>query len=201
MRGKPFLTNKNGNTITDVKYSWTSESFRHRLWIFGDSYVTIAATRWPYYLYSWKMSDNILISGYAGEASRDGWTDWTETLRYGTPSIAVWCYGMNNPDDNAVNADWLTYTRIFIDDCNARNITPILATIPCTPVVDNSYKNSWVRSSGYRYVEFANAVNTSQDATTWFDNMLDTDNVHPKEAGAIALATAFVEAVPEVMIN
>lgn len=199
--GSPYVKNGCTATITDVSFTWTCEAFRHRIWIFGDSYITVANARWPYYLYEWEFNKNILLSGYPGEESRTGYYDWLEALKYGTPSIAIWAYGMNNTDNGAVNADWLAYTRLFLKDCERRDITPILATIPCIPNGNNSYKNAWVRSSGYRYIEFANAVNTAQDASTWFENMLSSDNVHPDIQGAIALACRAIEDVPELMIN
>lgn len=163
--------------------------------------MSIANTRWPYYLYDWGFNKNILVSGYGGEISRVGYFDFIETLKYGTPSIAIWAYGMNNTDNGSINADWLTYTRMFIKDCEDKDIVPILATIPCIPNGDNSYKNAWIRSSGYRYIEFANTVNTQQDSSAWYDEMLSNDNVHPAEAGAVALACRAINDVPEIMIN
>ncbi len=90
---------------------------------------------------------------------------------------------------------------MFLEVCALYDIQPILATIPCVPSYDNSYKNAWVRASGYRYIDFASAVNTAQDATTWYDDMLSSDNVHPDVQGAIALATQVLTDVPEILVR
>lgn len=197
--GHPYAWNNTSVTLTDAKFTYSVQAARNRTWVFGDSYVSIAATRWPYYMFDWGY-DNLMVSGYPGEESRIGFYDWRYAVTLGTPSIAIWAYGMNNTDEGAINADWLNYTRVFLEDCKQRDIIPILATIPCVPGGDNSYKNAWVRASGYRYIEFANAVNTAQDATTWFSDMLSSDNVHPTTEGAIALAIAALEAVPEIAV-
>ena len=118
----------------------------------------------------------------------------------GTPKYLVWCIGMNNPDNNELNSSWLTETQIIIKLCEERNITPILATIPSTPTNDNSYKTSWVKSSGYRYIDFEKAVGADK-ITAWFDGMLSSDNVHPSELGAKALASRFIIDVPEITHN
>ena len=199
--GTPYCYNGCSTSVTDAVFTYTCEDYRHRLWIFGDSYTSIANNRWTYYLYEWGYNENILINGFPGEQSRMGFFDWRDALNHGTPSIAIWAYGMNNTDNGSINADWLTYTRLFLKDCEDRDITPILATIPCIPNGDNSYKNAWIRASGYRYIEFANAVNTEQDASTWFTGMLSIDNVHPDVQGAVALACKAIQDVPEIMIN
>jgi hypothetical protein len=200
--GAPFVSNQSGATITNVKMTWTAKTLRNRIWIFGDSYVSGSDKRWPYYIYDWKFDENIMINGYPGEDAENGYKDFCNCLRLGAPSIAIWALGMNNPDDGAINTDWLKYTQAFIDVCKVFDITPILATIPNCPDANhhvNQYKNAWIRSeSGCRYIEFANAVNVEQDSATWYDDMLSSDNIHPDVQGAIALASQVLVDVPEI---
>ena len=197
--GAPYVLNNSGAEISNVKMTWTSSALRNRNWVFGDSYVTIATTRWPKYVYELGFGDNLMINGYPGEQSAAGYEDFISCLELGTPTICAWCLGMNDVDDGDVNADWLKYTQTFLRVCAFYDITPILATIPCCPIAEHRYKNAWVRESGYRYIDFASAVNIEQDSTTWHDDMLHTDNIHPTAIGAVALATQVLLDYPELL--
>lgn len=128
-----------------------------------------------------------------------------------TPKYAVWCLGMNNPDSGAINSSYLTNTQNFLAKCQEKGITPILCTIPSAwgsvsedsdiaVTRDNSYKNAWVKASGYRYIDFADAVEKA-DGTGWYDNMLSTDGVHPDVLGAITLADRFIRDFPEITMQ
>ena len=64
----------------------------------------------------------------------------------------------------------------------------------------NTLKNAYVVNSGYRYIDFAHAVSANGD-TTWYDNMLNADNVHPNEQGALALFNCAVSSVPELLFD
>ena len=199
--GAPYVFNNSGATITDVKMTWASAALRSRNWFFGDSYVSIATTRWPKYIYDLGFGDNLLINGYPGEQSQAGYSDLLNCIKLGMPSLMAWCFGMNDADSGSINATWLAHVNAFLEICRLYNITPILATIPCCPLADHQYKNAWVRSSGYRYIDFASAVNVSQDSSTWYTGMLSNDNIHPTEQGAIALATQVLVDVPELLIK
>ena len=197
--GAPYVYNNSGETITDVKMTWSSSAFRNRNWIFGDSYVSIAETRWPKYVYDLGFGENLMLNGYPGEQTAAGYADLINCLKQGKPSVMAWCLGMNDADNGEINSSWLSHTQAFLRVCRLYDITPILATIPCCPIANHSYKNAWVRASGYRYIDFASAVNVEQDSTTWFDGMLHTDNIHPTAQGAIALATQVLTDYPELL--
>ena len=90
----------------------------------------------------------------------------------------------------------------FIALCKENDSEPILATIPCIPSKNHEGKNAWVRSSGYRYIDFAKAVNGqtyTSGSSNWYDGMLSTDNVHPTTLGAQALASQLLQDLPEIM--
>lgn len=197
--GLQYIKNESGDTITDVKMTWGSSAFRHGIWFFGDSYVSGSDARWPYYINQLGFNGNILINGFPGEETKPGYKDFIDCLNYGKPTIAVWCLGMNNADSDAINSTWKKYTEAFLDVCELFDITPVLATIPCCPLTDHSYKNAWVRASGKRYIEFANAVNVTEDSTTWYDDMLANDNIHPTAQGAKTLASQIIVSVPEII--
>ena len=76
----------------------------------------------------------------------------------------------------------------------------VLATIPTVPTINNEYKNDYVRNSGYRYIDFANAVGAQADGT-WFSGMLSDDGIHPTDNGAKALFGEAIIDLPELTIK
>lgn len=189
-----------GSVLTDCKYSWTISDIKEDIWIFGDSYLGLTnPARYPYHLLQMGF-DKWLACGYPGGGSSAEKLSFTNLLAMAKPKYMVWCMGMNSPDNGDINTTWLTNTQAVLSLCNERNITPILATIPSVPDRDNSYKNDYVRNSGYRYIDFEKAVGADKDRA-WFDGMLSGDNVHPSELGAKALASRFIIDVPEIAQN
>ena len=59
-----------------------------------------------------------------------------------------------------------------------------------------TYKNNYVRNSGYRYVDLSKAVNTT--GTNWYSGMLSSDNIHPTSLGAKTLCYQVLASVPEI---
>ena len=81
--------------------------------------------------------------------------------------------------------------------CAANGIELIYGTIPSVPGQSNEKKNEYVRGTGKRYIDFAKAVGASSSGV-WYTGMLDEDNVHPTEAGAIALYHRAIADCPEL---
>jgi hypothetical protein len=106
---------------------------------------------------------------------------------------------MNDGDtSSAVNTSWKNCLDAVLDICNKNGIIPILATIPNTPTIENTYKNDIVKNSGYRYIDFASAVGASESGSSWFSGMLNSDNVHPNMTGALALYGKAISDFPEL---
>ena len=144
--------------------------------------------------------NNILLDAYGGRASTNALARFLENIEHSTPRFAVWTMGMNDADsDSAVNSTWLTKVTDFIAKCNEKKITPILATIPNVPGRVMTYKNAWVKASGYRYIDFAKAVNAESAGATWYSGMLSEDNVHPTNLGAKTLYYQVLADFPELM--
>ena len=188
-----------GSQLSNVTLAWNCDDYEKDIWVFGDSYLGMSnKSRWPYYILS-SGYDNCLYSGYPGSKSESMYNDWKNALTHGTPKYAVWCLGMNNEDpDDGINVSWKECVDLFIADCNERGIIPILTTIPNTPTMNNIYKNEYVRNSGYRYIDFASAVGATEANSSWFDGMLSSDNVHPSNTGAQALAQQVLKDFPEI---
>ena len=189
-----------GTTAENCRLTWSSDDFSSRIWIFGDSYIGFGyAARWPYYLYR-DGYDHSLIVGYPGMPARDALADLKRIVDKGAPEFAVWCMGMNNldPSPDTMNPEYLKATSEFIEICTSRGITPILSTIPNAPERNNTAKNNWVRSLGYRYIDFARAVGSYEDPE-WYPDMLSPDRVHPATKGAEALYMQVLCDFPEIM--
>lgn len=196
--GAPFVTN-NGDTPMTVTLSFTRQFVDKPVWFIGDSYFnTRHGRRWPYYMtrdgyYEW-MADHI-PGGHSGQML----ACFKHDLDFGTPKIAVWMLGMNDQSDKdgEPNDHWLKCVKEFISVCEARGITPVLCTIPTVPKRFHDCKTEWVRSSGYRYIDWYAAVGTDS-AGNWTEGYLFNDLVHPDFAGAEALWHAVHASLPEL---
>ena len=199
----PIFAKSIGSKLRNCDLKWTCSDLKADVWVIGDSYLGLTTPeRYPYHLLSAGF-DNWLACGYPGAGAYSQKMSVTNLLSMGTPKYLVWTIGMNNMDNGAINSSWLNETELIIEMCQERGITPILATIPSTwdsngeLTRDNSYKNAWIKSSGYRYVDFEKAVGADK-VTGWYDGMMSSDGVHPAELGAKALAARFIVDVPEI---
>ena len=205
--GSVFVRNETMVDLTDCSYSLTLGDVDSPVWIFGDSYLGLTnEARHMYYLREMGM-ENWLACGFPGGGAYQEGVSLKNLLTLGKPKYVVWCLGMNNGDSGSVNSSWLTTTESVIAMCEERGIEVILATIPSCGVyendtdpvvtVDNSYKNAWVKASGYRYIDYEKAV-VKDAATGWYEGMLSGDGIHPTSLGAKALASRFITDFPEI---
>ena len=170
------------------------------LWICGDSYITINdSTRWAYYLGEFGQLDNVMLHGYPGQGSITAIPSLEKELLLSVPKALVYCYGMNDgSDSDSVAANNWQYGFENIKALsNKYGFELILATIPTVPSINNEVKNSTIRNSKYRFIDFAKAVGASSSGV-WYTGMLATDNVHPRIPGGFALYNAAIQAVPEI---
>lgn len=184
-----------GGAFSDCVLNWTTADLDSKVWVFGDSYLGMDASRWAGQMVSMGF-ENWLACGYPGGNSVAELNSLSKLLDLYTPDVVVWCLGMNNGDNGVVNSSWLECVERVIEMCETRNIEIVLSTIPTCPVVDNTYKNEWVKASGKRYVDFNKAVGVN--GTEWFEGMLSEDNVHPSVLGAKALCHRVLIDVPEI---
>ena len=197
--GTPFAKS-DGSTLTDCVFTWSCADLRKSVWVFGNSYIGLNnAARWATQLKNAGFADNVLFNGYAGEASSDAIAALTNALKYGKPQKLVWCLGMNDGADsaNAPSANYSAGIAQVETICAASGIELIYATIPSVPNQSNEKKNEYVRGTGKRFIDFAAAVGASASGV-WYTGMLSNDNVHPTEAGAIALYHRAIADCPEL---
>lgn len=205
--GNPFVYNNNSSGNVEATLSFMLRDITKAIWMFGDSYFNYDGNlRWPYYPIKWGF-DNFLLNGRGGENATEAYADFQNLLAFGeVPAYCVWCLGMNSgrDTDGAVNPTWLSTTRQFISDCEILGIEPILATIPSVPTEIHTKLNEWVRASGYRYIDFASAVENGSNyywrgwGTT--NALLSDDEVHPTAHGAVELACRAFKDFPEITI-
>lgn len=183
--GQTFFTT--AGTLTNVDFIASCPDLKNDIWVFGDSYVGFSSpARWPKQLRNMGYSD-YLCDGLAGQSSSGAYSDLQRCLALGVkPKYLVWTLGMNDTD-----SAWNTTYQQVQTLCESNDITLILATVPTVPSRNKENINSTVRNSGYDYIDFAKAVGANSSGV-WYSGYLSSDNVHPTEIGAKALATQFV---------
>ncbi len=199
--GNPFVLSVD-TVLTECKLTWTCVDLIKDIWMFGDSYFAYDVNRWTYYLHQYGYDKHCLLDGYPGEGGTNGRVSFNNLLTFGTPKYAVWCLGMNDTSDSstAPSTNWVTARDYFLLYCTQNNVTPIFGTIPTVPTINHEQKNAWIRSSGYRYIDFAKAVGASASGV-WHSGMLSSDGVHPTAQGARALFARVLLDLPEVMVD
>ena len=173
----------------------------HDVFIFGDSYVTMGDdTRWTYYAKTVYKASNYACFGFGGEGSTDAITCFRKVMQMVKPKIVAWFIGMNDADSSSsVNSTWKECVDEVIITCKENGIVPVLATIPNTPTVRNTFKNQYVKESGCAYVDFAKAVGADSAGATWYEGMLGNDNAHPTVLGAKALCARLIADLPQII--
>ena len=200
-RGIPFSTFRGSeNAVSHIRIM--RRRIQSPIWIYGDSYMTYDSSyRWTWHMLYWGF-ENWHANHVPGGKSEGLMPAFQADLLCGKPQYALWLLGMNDGSDDDINTPsetWMNNILKFISICHDKNITPILATIPSVPTIYHEGKNKWVRESGYRYIDFAEAVGASADGQ-WTSGMLYEDGVHPEPLGARALAMRVLYDFPEITI-
>lgn len=188
-------------TLTDCILTFSASDVKKNIWYCGDSYMAVRdGGKLPSKLKYFNVFQNLNSIGFSGAGSENV-LPYVLTM-FGmdlTPKYLVWAIGMNNGDtSSAVNATWKAGYDKLTELASSGNFELILATIPNTPTINNNFKNDIVRNSGFRYIDFADAVQTSQGESTWISGMLSSDNIHPTAEGAKALASRLCADFPEI---
>lgn len=181
-----------GSQLANIKLGATNKDFRKPLWLFGDSYFGVGANRVIGNLKQFGFF-NFLVNGLAGQSPSGAYNDLLRCLNFGTPKYLIWCLGMNGSFDDYKN----TFNKLKAL-CEEHNITLILTLIPTVPERDKEELNSYIKSTGLRYIDWYKAVGANSSGV-WYDGYLSPDNVHPTELGAKAVSMQFIIDFPEIM--
>lgn len=198
--GKIFVKTDESTLMRDCVLSYDCYGWDKPVWVMGDSYLNCTSpARWTSYL-TLNGYDEFLLNGYAGRNSDAALDSLKTMLKYDTPDEIIWCMGMNDGDEEGINENWLADVEELENICEAKGITLILSTIPNCPSVNNNYKNQYVKESGYKYIDFAQAVGAADDSD-WEEGLLEEaeNPVHPTELGAKALYNEAVSVCPELL--
>ena len=187
----------NGNsTLKDACLSFYSEDYKRDVWMFGDSYFS----HYPVYLFNWGYN-NMLLDGYGGRGAERALQSLNKCLEKCIPEKIVWCMGMNDADTKeSINLSWKTTIENVIQLCEHYDIELILTTIPNVPGRNHSFKNSYIRASGLRYIDISQAVG-AEISQNWFKGLLSGDEVHATELGKRLIASKISDELPEIYGN
>lgn len=203
---------KTQTAMKNVSFSFACYKIKNGIVLFGDSYFSMSAERWAYYLKENNFT-SLVLNGHPGEHSLTAYNDFINILKFAKPKKVIWCMGMNDVDgSNAVSSRWNDNYKKVKKECDEKGIELILATIPTvsggfSPDSDipaamriHKFKNAIIRDSGYRFIDFEKAVGASQVNGTWYGGLLSSDGVHPTERGAKVLYHRAIADVPELTI-
>jgi len=185
--GIPSLTNMGDSPMT-VSLSFLRGSACEKIWFLADSYFSeVDPERWTYHMVSEGYTKGWMADHLPGGGSKTFLACFKDDLKYGKPQTVVWMLGMNDSDSETdISGEWLTSVDEFLRICDSLCIEPILVTVPSVPERNQAFKTEWVRRSGRRYVDWAQAVQLV-GTRDWKEGLLSPDNLHPTEAGAQAL--------------
>ena len=143
---------------------------------------------------------NYMLDGFSGASSSDAVSSFNKDILLGTPKAIIWMLGMNDADSGAVNSTWKTAFDSMVSYCSNKGIQFICCTIPNVPDRDHTYKNTYIRNSGVRYIDIAVALGANTANSTWYDGLLGLDNVHPTDSGAMYIALTLLNNIASLTI-
>lgn len=191
--GDVVVENENGN-YTKCKLTFYPSEYRQKVWAYGDSYFDL----WPW-ICNAKGARHWMIDGFSGRGSTDALKSLKLALKHATPSIVLWCLGMNDPDtETEISASWLENIKKVKAICDENNITLIPTTIPNVPTRNHSFKNTYVRENFSRYVDISESLG-AEISTSWYSGLLPVGDIHPSDAGRALIAQKVMSEVPEII--
>lgn len=183
------------STLTNVNLSFFSCKWNADYILFWDSYEDYVSK----YMVD-EGADNICYDAYPGRTSNSGYNSFQLMMTIKKPKCVIWALGMNNTDSSsAVNTDWNTVRQSVEAYCTENDIDLIYFTIPNTPIVRNTYKNTIIKASGYRYIDIADAVGANEAGSSWYSGLLSSDNVHPTTLGSKIIANVICSQLTEII--
>ena len=197
-QGGVSVKNLGSNTLNFTSFLYCPKMINYDLWILGDSYLSSGdPARWPYWISEWGWT-KYYIDQLSGGTSATLYKSLTEDLKIKKPKYIIWALGMNDHDGaDTINQNWLSAVQNVMKLAD-EGIDVILCTIPSVPTINHSLKNEFVKSSGFRYIDFASAVEKGDGSQNWHDGLLSSDGVHPSEDGAKILAAQVLLDYPEL---
>ena len=209
--GKPYFGIKSGDVVYTNFYVSTDYDPQVKGMIIGDSLIganTLSGAGNIHKKYATLLQndlgrDSFMVIGKGGEAVDSIVNQFAPyDIAAFKPTYLIVALGSNNHSFD----EYLGSLNQMLDMLKARHVEPILTTItPIRPSTTTTNEdvlqaiNSWVRGSGYRYVDIFNAVaEVVNGQSVWKSGMVLPDGVHPTVAGHQAIYEAFVRELPEI---
>lgn len=191
--GDVVVESENGS-YTKCKLTFYPSEYRQKVWAYGDSYFDL----WPW-ICNAKGASHWMIDGFSGRGSTEALKSLKLALKHATPSIVLWCLGMNDPDtETEISVSWLENIKKVKAICDENNITLIPTTIPNVPTRNHSFKNTYVRENFSRYVDISESLG-AETSTSWYSGLLPDGDIHPSDAGRVLIAQKVMSEVPEII--
>lgn len=187
------------SSLTDVRLSATNFMQISPIWIFGASYMGVTNQRligqlknMGYFKY--------LCNALAGRASSATLDDIRKSLSNGTPKYLLDFAFANDTSD----VTFIANTTAIKELCDKNDVEFIGITLANMPYRNFDVRNAFIRNLGVRYIDLEKAVKDpskiwSEGTDIWYDGFLSSDNVHPTELGAKAMAMQILTDFPEIM--
>ena len=191
--GDIVVENQSGS-YSKCKLTFYPSEYKEKVWAYGDSYFDL----WPW-ICNEKGAKSWMIDGFSGRGSADALKSLKIALKKSTPSIVLWCMGMDDPDStSAINSTWLDTLNEVKTICDEKQITLIPTSIPNVPTRNHSFKNAYIRENFDRYVDISESLG-AEVSTSWYNGLLPDGNIYPSDKGRMLIAQKIMSEVPEIM--
>ena len=179
-----------GQESKNIIISVTCNRFKKPIWMFGDSYFGTNTSRIIGCLENLGYC-NCYVNAIAGQSSTRAFSELTKSLKFGTPSLLLWCLGMNDDIKN--------YKK-YIDEVYSlsknKGIEVAFMLVPTTETKDKTEHRKYLKDLGVRCIDAYSAVGSNP---SWYEGFLDTDKTHPTSKGAYSIACQFLIDIPELL--
>ena len=209
LNGSQFVSLKVGDVTVDNIFVASEYDPRAKAIIIGDSLVggdTLIGTdtttgcgqknKYACLLQSAIGMDSFVIAGKGGDGMfLNSMPYLKKEVELFYPGYCIIAFGANNNNIDTYTTNMQTY----IDWLLEIGVAPILVTV-CPAAGNNiiAQMNTWVRNSGYRYVDLSKAVTVDGLGVTWKDGYANSDNTHPTPLGHQVIYETFVTELPEL---
>lgn len=188
-----IMAESSGMTLKNCLLSYYIADLDKPIWLFGDSYFD----HWCEYVNEYGYS-GAMLDAYSGRGSLQAISSLKKCLEKATPKKIAWFMGMNDADTStAINSNWLSAVNTLKTLCENNGIELILSTVPNTPERSHTFKNEYIKKSGFRYIDVCHAVGADTN-TNWNSGLLSGDNVHASETGRLVMANYILAMLPEI---
>lgn len=65
----------------------------------------------------------------------------------------------------------------------------LLCTIPNVPDRIHTFKNAYIKNSGFKYIDLAKILGAEDAGSHWIDGLLGTNDIHPSLNGQYVIAS------------